>query len=202
MDIVGDVEGVLVANAKDLHHGRWLAVEARDEIGILKAIDDRGHVFELEGRAVGAGEHDDLFVFAPHAHQPLRAEQDRAILALDAASGQVNARAADRIGHLREGQAVAPQSLFGDFDGNLIDAHALEPDLRNNAAAAQVVAHSFGRDFESLLLDIAVEHHVDGLIAASQLLDNRLFDLGGEGVDAVDFVFDVVEEFVHVGTAL
>ena len=87
VDIVGDVEGVLVANAKDLHHGRWLAVEARDEIGILKAIDDRGHVFELKGRAVGAGEHYYLFVFAPRAHQPLRAEQDRAILALDAAGG-------------------------------------------------------------------------------------------------------------------
>ena len=140
VDIGGDVERVLVANAKDLNHVRRLAVEARDEIGILKAIDDRGHVFELEGGAVGAGEDDDLFVFAADAHQPLRAEQDRAVLALDAAGGQVDARAANRIGDLREGQAVAPQGLFGDFDGNLIDAHTLELDLRNDAASAQVVA--------------------------------------------------------------
>ena len=70
--------------------------------------------------------------------------------------------------------------------------------MRNDAAIAQIVAYLLGGDLERLLVDIAVEYYVDDLVAAGQLLDNGLLYLGWKGVDAVDFVLDLVEERGHI----
>ena len=55
LDRRGDVDGVLLADAEDLHHHRRLAVEARRLVGVGEAVDHLRHVADRQAACRRAG---------------------------------------------------------------------------------------------------------------------------------------------------
>jgi len=186
---------VLFADAEHRHEHRGLALEAGGLVGVLEAVDHRRGVGQAEVRAVGAREQDEVLEVACGVGLAGGADEHLAAFGLDRPAGQVERRAADRVGHVIERQAVAPQGGLGDLDRHLVGpgvGQFGDADLRQGR---EVVADGLRDVSQRVFVGLAVDRDVDDLPPVGQFLDDRFLGFLGERVDGVDASLDVVEQF-------
>ncbi len=184
-------EHVLFADQLDLDHDARVAVEEAAEIGVLEAVDDRGDLAEPKDRAVGPGEHDDVFEVAALIGLTLGAQQDLAAARLDRAARQIEGELADGAGDLVEVEAVSPERVLRDLDRDLEGTIVFEDGLRDASKASDLVAGALSELLQLALGDRAGDGDLEDRSLRLDLRDEGALALGGERVDGVDPVLDL-----------
>ena len=152
VDAGGDVERALVAGPEDGDQHGGIGVEARELVGLGETVDNGRHLSELETRPVGAREQDETFVFVAAVRLADRAEEDLAALAAHRAARQIERRAAHGVGHVVEGEPVAPERRLRHLDGDLVGPRARYLNERDRGYRGQVVANPVGGCLQRLLV--------------------------------------------------
>ena len=148
------------------------------------------------------GDDDNVLELLTAVHLPLGPQQDLAALGLHGPPGQIERRAAHRVRHLPEAEAVAAQRLLRNLDGDFVAANARDLDLRDLGHRGELVTHPLGEDLEGLLRRLTGEDQRDHPPPGVTLRHHRFFGLDGEGHDAVHRRFDVVQNLAVVGVLL
>ena len=114
--IPGHRQGVVFSQSPDFEQLRGTAVDKGGEVLFLKAINNVGNLSQQDPSTVGVGDYRNIFQLPPRVALGGTPQPDLAGFALDRAPGYVNAAAANRLRNLLEGQAMATQYQFRNFN--------------------------------------------------------------------------------------
>ncbi len=119
-----NLQRILVARARHMHHRAAISVEAHQHAILLERIGYVGEFAQCEMRAVFTRMYNNLFKRCFIKGASLGAHENLAIATTDGAAGNIHRRIAHRIGHGLQGELVFAQHLLGDFDTDFIVAKA------------------------------------------------------------------------------
>ena len=154
VDGIGDIESILLPDAKHLHHHGWLAVEARRLVGFREAVNDFGDVAEQQFRAVGLSHQSEIFKLRATIGLAFGAQQYLAGLRLDRAPRQVERGAPDGIRQIVDRQPVAAHGFFGNLNGDLVRGSVDDFRLADFRQRDQILAHPLGQLLKRQLVGI------------------------------------------------
>ena len=141
VDPVGNQADILFADTADLNQRRRFAVEEQALAGVLEAVHHPCDILHQNpGAVVSRGYRQVLDFAAPIGLAP-RAQQHFSVAGLHRAAGQVERAFSQRVGDVVEGQVVARQRLFGDFNGYFVWPRVADFGMSDAVKPENVVAH-------------------------------------------------------------
>ena len=194
-----DVLDILLADALHLYQRGRFAVEPQRLVCVSKAVDDRGHVLQIQAGTVGPGLHHQLFELVAPVRLTLRAQQHLAGCGFDGAARQVERTGTHRARHFVEAEAVAAQRLFRHLDGDLVGARVGDGCLGDAGELRDVVANLVAQLLECAFVFRPGDGDVQHVPHVLYECDDRLLGFLGKRVDGVDAVFHIVQRFGLVG---
>ena len=114
--VPGHRQGVVFSQPPYFQQLGRAAVDKGSEVLFLEAINNVGNLSQQYPSTVGVGNHRNIFQFPSRVALGGTPQPDLAGFALDRAPGYVNAAAANRLRNLLEGQAMATQCQFRNFN--------------------------------------------------------------------------------------
>ncbi len=202
MHACGDVHHLLAAGPVNLHEHRGVILVPENQIDVLVLIAHPGDIAQAHERAVAVAEKDDLLEVLLVVALAEGPDPYLGFPGIDAAGGQIQRTAADRVGDIGEGESEGSQSLERYLDRDLVLPYAADVDLGHRGKRGEFILDLVRQFLQRTFGYVAMDDEPHHALAVRHLPEPGTLGPGRKRLNAVDCGLDVVQRARHVRTGV